>query len=394
MKPFFLFLCRYFLIFFFLICIGCTTPPRIPETVQIETVTESVLNLTFSGDIMSHTANFEMKDYDRIYDDVREILLSDSLSFGNLEAPVLDIQPMSGYPNFNMHTPYLNSAINGGFDIFSLANNHSNDQGEPGISGTLSTFELIKPQVYRSGLRTNKGDQMIPEIIRKDGWTVLFLSITEILNLYDEAGKLVYYVQPNEKSRAAFLSEIETMRAQNPCDLFVLSLHSNEPEYIRTVSDAKRAWFMSLASAGVDIIWGHHPHVMQQWETIKIPASKNRTERSVLCMFSMGNFISGQRLVANLEHPGSYREYTGDSVLLQVHLTRTGTTGYEEMTITPIPITNYSDPDIGPVVRLFNNYFISTLDPVWKTYYEERYSLMSGYLPLLPLTSLESIIEK
>ena len=89
----------------------------------------SELVLSFSGDIMAHDVNFKMKDYNRIYDDVRDILLNDDLSFGNVETPVCEERPLSTFPCFNIHKDYLKAAIDGGFDVFSFANNHTNDQG-------------------------------------------------------------------------------------------------------------------------------------------------------------------------------------------------------------------------------------------------------------------------
>jgi poly-gamma-glutamate synthesis protein (capsule biosynthesis protein) len=290
----------------------------------------------------------------------------------------------------------MKSAIRGGFDAFSLANNHANDQGTKGINATNAVAESLNVAV--SGLRKKENDVMVPTIIHKKGWTILFLSVTEILNSYDKAGKLVYYIPPTQAGREIFLQEISKFRKENPCDLFILSIHLNEVEYGRVVSKEKKEWFAQLGAAGVDVVWGHHPHVMQGWEQTTISG------RPVLYLYSMGNFISGQRSSPNLGSPGAYREYTGDGVMMKVELVReitdaAGTVGINtarltEMRVDPVAVTNFTAPDGEVVVKLFTRSFIDGLSPVLRAYYLKRYSLMSGYLPLLPVTPVTGILEK
>ena len=206
----------FFLVFPFVLLLGivsCSTtrsdtltlsPDAEPRSARASTET---LDLTFAGDIMAHTVNFAMPQYDRIYEDVRPLLISDDLTFCNFESPVDDDLPMSTYPLFNVHSAYLSAAVAGGFDVFSLANNHSNDQGEAGIMGTLSAVAKIgRAGKSFSGLRAAAGDAMAPIVIRKKGWTVLFLAVTEILNTKDDACKFIYYVAPTENERARFFA--------------------------------------------------------------------------------------------------------------------------------------------------------------------------------------------
>ena len=102
------------------------------------------LVLTFAGDLMAHTVNFNMNEYDLIYKDVEKILYSDDLSFVNIETPVCDALPLSTYPCFNVHTPYLRAAVQAGFDMLGFANNHTNDHGTTGIDGTLTSVRPVQ----------------------------------------------------------------------------------------------------------------------------------------------------------------------------------------------------------------------------------------------------------
>ena len=367
-------------------------PSSLPVTLPTSLADE--LELTFCGDIMAHTVNYSMTNYDRIYDDIRPLLINDDITFGNFETPVDDNLPMSAYPRFNVHMTYLESAIRGGFDALSLANNHSNDQGLDGIKATVLVTQSMKDTASFSGLRNNETDAMVPQIIRRKGWTILFLSVTEILNSYDKAGKLVYYVSPKHKEREAFLQEIRKFRKENPCDLFVLSIHLNETEYGRVVSEEKKEWFKQLCEAGVDVVWGHHPHVMQGWEQATV------TGRPVLYLYSMGNFISGQRKTPDISAPDAFREYTGDGVIMKVRLVRVANDSTDSvnagkivMHVVPVPVTNYTDPDGDVLVKLFSRSFIDGLSPILHNYYLKRYSLMYAYLPLLPVEPVTGILQ-
>ena len=394
---------------------------------SIDDTSISPLVLTFAGDLMAHTVNFNMKSYDLIYTDVEKILHDDDLSFVNIETPVCDVLPLSTYPSFNVHTPYMRAAVQAGFDVLSLANNHTNDHRIIGIDGTLTAIRTIQkerpasgilpPFLIFSGLKDSENDPIQVTPLFYKGWNILFCSVTEILNSYDSSKARLYYSAPTKQGREKLLSVIKEARNRYPCDLFVLGLHLNEPEYGRIVSEAKKAWFKRLGEAGVDIIWAHHPHVMQPWETITVERpivlqgdckTNNTTDQTifdtdtvidaehtgisdvkevvvseqctVFCMYSMGNFISGQRWHTRYDDPAFYREYTGDAVLLQLTCMR-NKAGRADFSVLPLLITQYNEPEY-PVVKRFTQDWIETLGEKEKKYFKKRFELMQEYLPL------------
>ncbi len=370
---------------------SCSSSPEdVFDTLQSDDSAEQDISrreqlvLTFAGDIMAHTPNFKMRDYSRIYDDIRTYLKGDDFTFGNLEMPVADTLPMSTYPRFNVHSSYLQAAIDGGFDVFSLANNHSNDQYYAGIDGTLSAFSS-RPLSHYSGLRRSENEELQPRLILHNGWRILFLSVTEILNSHDKTMDRVYYSSPGDKGRALLLSSLKQMTLDIPHDVFILSLHVNQPEYERTVRQSTRDWFAELADAGVDVVWAHHPHVMHEWEQTGLH----------FFMYSMGNFISGQRYTPNTNDPGADREYTGDAVLLRLSLSRyAGERGFDKIEHVPVLITNQTLNNGDVVVRRLTNEFIQSLPQTWKTYYAKRKELMESYLPALLADAQKAILEQ
>lgn len=369
----------------------------------------SGLVLSFSGDIMAHDVNFKMKDYNRIYDDVRDILLNDDLTFGNVETPVCEERPLSSFPCFNIHKDYLKAAIDGGFDVFSFANNHTNDQGIQGIDGTIKSFNALKEEyknkeLFSSGLKNKEDEDFKPVLIEKKGWKILFLSITELINSHGKSKNRLYYSEPTKAGREKLLLSIKKMREENPCDIFILSLHLNEVEYGLKVLDIKKAWFKTLAQAGVDVVWAHHPHVLQDWELSEVellnenseedifyvnkkegkeqPAKPPKVKKNAFFMYSMGNFISGQRWKVNYADPAYYREYTGDSIIMQLRFKKINGILQSEMEAAPILITNYNEKD-APVIKRFTQEWVETLSEKERAYYLKRLELMRDYLPKL-----------
>ena len=71
------------------------------------------------------------------------------------------------------------------------------------------------------------------------------------------------------------------MREENPCDIFILSLHLNEAEYGLKVLDSKKTWFKALAQAGIDVVWANHPHVLQDWELSEVELLNENSEEDI-----------------------------------------------------------------------------------------------------------------
>jgi poly-gamma-glutamate capsule biosynthesis protein CapA/YwtB (metallophosphatase superfamily) len=298
------------------------------------------LRLSFAGDLMAHPPNFRMSDYGRIYDAVEQVFHNDDLSFINLEFVVDPSRPMAGYPRFNVHRDYVLAAVEAGFDVFAFANNHITDYGTEGIRATRLQQHLISwyaargagRPLYFSGVRTVAGDGMdITEIIH-EGWRIGYLSVTGILNHYYDGADLVYLVpywndDANESLR-------DLIRRESPrYDLFILAYHGGT-EYWLEPNDGKWRLFNSLMDAGVDILWGHHPHVLQPIEFY--PRGDGRYGA---LMYSLGNFVSSQPSNLSPDDGSRRRAYTGDSVISRIEVVMTPT-GADVRRIDPLAITH------------------------------------------------------
>lgn len=348
---------------------------------------ENTLSLIFAGDIMAHTPNYKNTDYARIWRDIAPLVSSGDLSFANVEAPVANSLPWSTYPQFNMHSEYVEAAIAAGFNVFSLANNHTNDQYLEGIKETKKYFDSHKG-IWTCGLKEKSGDALNYKIIEKKGWKVLFVAITEILNQNDYSSYIDYYPS-TEKKRAQLMEELKDLQEKSKCDLFVLSIHTDEPEYVLKITENHRNFYKKLIEeCKADIIWANHPHIVKPFEETAASSyyTKNlgQKERKAFIMYSNGNTISAQRTNPQFTAPETARDNTGDGLILKMKAEKKSDgsvifSGYE-----PHLITTYITPSWQFVIKELSDDFISTLDRAeivnWAKYLTERKKIMEKVL--------------
>ncbi|TFG65165.1 MAG: CapA family protein [Spirochaetales bacterium] len=347
--------------------LNATPPSPDAEDGSGTTPRQQNLLISFIGDIMAHDMNFERPPYENIYAAVKDSFLKDDLTFGNLEFPVVPELPMSSYPLFNNHLPYVLAAFSAGIDVFACANNHATDQGGNGVIRTFEVLQELQYQkgLYFSGISKEAGSPWAFSEIRRNGFKIGFIAITEFLNSY--AGKdyvyLVDYTNTEQKDR--FLSFIES--ARNSYDLIIVSVHGGT-EYSRYPETYKKDFFRRLTAAGANIVWGHHPHVLQPWELVK-EDGVNR-----LIMYSTGNFISGQIWFLDPANPDPVRRYTGDSIIMQAMAGRLSDGRVSILSVTPVFTSNYKDPEKGMVVVPIETLISAEKIPVtWRTFYAEKY---------------------
>ncbi len=329
----------------------------------------SELSLTFLGDIMAHTVNFSMADYARIYEDVRDELRSDDFTFANLETPVVAPRPYETYPRFNVRPEYARAAADAGVDVFSVANNHVTDWGADGVAETRKALALLAAShgLAANGTRRNAGDELAVTELRAGGRRIGFVAVAQMLNVAD-GRELVQLVDYRDTAAAESFAEWVSLRALG-FDLFIVSYHGGR-EYALEPDPAKAAFFERLARAGADIVWSHHPHVVQPWRYIE-----RADGNSAFILHSTGNFISGQTWRLGPEHAATARAHTGDTPLFRVRARwETAGEGLERLVLRhdPLLAVNYRDPEHGMVVRRLDELIRSDIDPRWKRYYVVR----------------------
>ncbi|WP_052318140.1 CapA family protein [Spirochaeta africana] len=335
---------------------------------------------------MAHRPNFNMTGYDRIYADVTGVLATGDLNFANLEFVVDPDRELSSYPTFNVHPDYVEAAMAAGFQVFSLANNHTTDFGAPGVAATYRTALALQqqsPDTVFSGIRTDAGKDFQLELLELHGWKIGFTAITGMLNDWRGRERVQFTFFDHE--REAFLEWLATVRPT--VDYLIVSYHDGV-EYVTRPHRRKQEYMRRMADAGADIVWGHHPHVLQPMERRVV--SRQDGQADALIIYSAGNFISSQTWFLAADDYDLPRAYTGDSAIYRVLLSQHGARPRLE-SVQTVPITHFITEDYAVVVRRMIPLIDSgQLDEHWQTYYERRLERMRPLLfspdPLHQLT--------
>lgn len=241
------------------------------------------------GDILIHdwiyndAKTADGYDFTPMFQHIKQTLQQPDLLLANQETILGGKEiGISSYPLFNSPKEIGDALNDAGVDIVSTANNHSLDKGEEGLVASIHYLDAIGlPHV---GTYKNASEKQQLQILNSSGIRVAYLSYTYGTNGIPVPIGKEYLV--NLIDRKAMKEEIN--RAKQKADVIVMSIHWGN-EYQRFPNTEQKELAQFLADEGVDIIFGHHPHVLQPMEW-----KKASDGHQTLVIYSLGNFISGQ----------------------------------------------------------------------------------------------------
>ena len=216
-----------------------------------------------------------IKDYDLKYYNQETILGGSSIG-------------LSTYPSFNSPWELGDAMVDCGFNIVSLATNHTLDRGEEAV---LKSREFWNKQenVYAIGSYTSNEEkkELESKVFEKNNIKYGILNYTYgtngisvpwgkdyLVNLWNDETNYEGY-------KEKVLSDINNLR--DKVDILMVAMHWGR-EYIFEPTNLVKETAKFLADNGVDIIIGTHPHVIEPVEFIG----------DTLVIYSLGNFISAQ----------------------------------------------------------------------------------------------------
>jgi poly-gamma-glutamate synthesis protein (capsule biosynthesis protein) len=249
------------------------------------------LTIVAAGDNLIHEsiirAAFREGTYtfDSIYADIKALIEPADIAFINQETPLAGER--FGYSRgLTFNTPQVmgKTLAETGFDVVSHANNHALDQGEAGLLATMDLWDSIPAVQYLGVHRSREQRDTRRVIIEKNNITVGFLAYTYGTNAIPLPQDKPYLVSLTETGVMA--GEIDALRPL--CDFLVVSMHWGN-EYDHQYNRTQETMARFLADHGVDLILGHHPHVIQAYQYLPRPQGKN-----TLCFYSLGNFLAAQ----------------------------------------------------------------------------------------------------
>lgn len=297
---------------------GCKPPDKAPGK-QIRAASGSEIVIAAVGDIMMPASIQKAvarngHHYDILFEQVIKDLQAD-IVFANLETPIDDRLPISGYPKFNSRPELLAAMKRAGIGVVSVANNHALDAGPGGLIRTLDNIEAAGI-VYAGAGRTRAEAEHISRLTVK-GISAAFLAYTYATNEgipRKKKGMPSVNILRTDSDEDLARAAANVRQTRTSADLVVVSLHWSD-EYRSKPTPWQRRAARELIEAGADIILGHHPHVLQPIESYT--ASDGR---QCLIAYSLGNFISSQNYgVSNLNR-GHARAFRGDGIILMIHV--------------------------------------------------------------------------
>jgi poly-gamma-glutamate synthesis protein (capsule biosynthesis protein) len=225
-----------------------------------------------------------------MYDNVADIIKNADIAFINQESPFGgDIKPTSGYPLFNSPDEVGYDLAELGFDVIGIANNHMLDSTTAGYKRTIEFWENFD-DVFQIGGYKNKQDFENIKVIEKNGIKIAFLAYTYGTNgLTLASGSDLYVPLYNDDD-----IDRQTKKARELADAVIVSIHWGTEDHFKPGPEQTRKAQIMIDN-GVDVIIGHHPHVLQpmQW------ADRKDGGRTLL-MYSLGNFLSGMMYSRNM----------------------------------------------------------------------------------------------
>ncbi|MEM7142671.1 MAG: CapA family protein [Actinomycetota bacterium] len=269
-----------------------TTTSITTTTTTTTTAPPRSATLAFTGDLLPHSpvtraaaahaaeAGATGWDYRPMFDEVRPILSAADLAICHLESPISrDDTSLSGYPIFNAPRALVEAAIDAGYDGCSTASNHSFDRRTDGVESTLEVFDdLGFPQ---AGMARSADEDLAPVLYEVNDITIAHISATYSLNGFvmpSDAQYLVDLIEPEQIILEAGLAK------GAGADFVIVSLHWGN-EYQHTPSGAQEQWLTEiLPSAEVDLVIGHHAHVVQPVDVVG----------DEWVVYGLGNFLSNQ----------------------------------------------------------------------------------------------------
>lgn len=218
------------------------------------------------------------------------------LAVCHLEVPIApEGEEPQTYPRYGAPEEIVVGIAAAGYDRCSTASNHTFDQGRDGITATIEALE--DAGLTQSGM-ARSADEDIPQILEINGVKVAHIAYTRgypTVNLPDDAPWL-----SNSLEVQNVLADARMARDKG-AEVVIISCHwGTEPQ--SPVTETQRQQAEAITASGlVDLIVGHHTHVVQPIEQVN----------GVWTVYGMGNSISNMPV-------GPYPPASQDGALVQV----------------------------------------------------------------------------
>lgn len=345
---------------------------------QEETTTS--MSLIMVGDNLIHSSVY--KDAKRlgngeynfkpIIEYIKEKVQGYDLAYYNQET-ILGGSEMgvSDYPTFNSPQEAGDAMLDAGFNLVSLATNHTMDRGEKAVLNSRKYWNKHSKEALAVGSYSSKEEQEKIEIREKNGITYAMLNYTYGTNGMPVPSGKDYLVNvwptdlnindpKRDKNYQAYKEQvkkdIEKVRSQ--VDVLIVAMHWGV-EYTHNPTEYQIDSAKFLAENDVDIVIGTHPHVIQPVTWID----------DTLVFYSLGNFVSAQlqnqnynKMVGLMSSLTITKTVKGDDVKISIGNVQNELifTSYNAKSWSNFKVVPFSNENIGK--------YLSNYKSVYETY--------------------------
>jgi len=272
------------------------------------------LTLVASGDVLPHgpvlrraaadgARSGQRYDFRPMLAELRPLVAGADLALCHLEVPLSrDGRAVASWPSFNA-PPELAAALRwAGYDACSTASNHAMDRGAGGVAATLDVLD--RAGLRHDGTARGAAEAAASTVVDVRGLRIGLLSYAYGLNggpLPSGQPWLVNLIDP-----ARIVEDARAARRAGARFVVVL-LHWGQENQAAPTSSQRELARRLLAAPEVDLILGHHVHVVQPIEQVG----------GKWVAYGMGNSLSNQT-------PACCAAGSQDGVLVQVTIARDG----------------------------------------------------------------------
>lgn len=273
-------------------------PEPTPEPKEPE---EKRMSIVMVGDALIHGAiymdasvnkTYTAKDtykFGKMFKYIKPMIAKYDLRYYNQESIIGGGTPQH-YPRLNSPDAIGLDLLDVGFNLVSLANNHSFDQGESGLKHSLKFWKKQANRAHTAGSYASAKERDTIPVYEQNGIKYAFLSYTIPTNgLSAPAGK-EYYV--NVYDRKTVKQDVINAR-KNGAEVVMVAMHWGV-EYTHVPNQEQKTEAKYLSKLGVNLVIGAHPHVIQPIEYVG----------NTLVIYSLGNFIAAQKVLGEEKQVG------------------------------------------------------------------------------------------
>ncbi|HUP16772.1 MAG TPA: CapA family protein [Acidimicrobiia bacterium] len=258
-----------------------TTIPAttIPPTPTTSTPAKGWVTIHATGDVNldpAYIPALASQGYEWAWSGLEGLFLDDDLTLVNLECSPSALGVAEDKEFVFRCADGLAEMAEAGIEVANLGNNHSQDYGKEALLDGIRNLENLG--VVAVGAGRTAAVAAIPALFHVNGWRVAVVGFGGV-RPHDG------WIAASDRAGMADGDTIELMvstveAAASVADFVVVSVHWGvELDTTPRADDVERA--EAMIAAGADVVFGHHPHRLQPFETVQ--------DRPVF--WSLGNFV-------------------------------------------------------------------------------------------------------